>query len=65
MHGIAIGPGDVQRMSASIGILHSEFHPSKVNPVRFLQIWMIPDRVGLPPSYEQKASPIGDLLQSA
>jgi redox-sensitive bicupin YhaK (pirin superfamily) len=54
MHGAAIGPGDVQRMSTNVGILHSEFHLSKVDPVRFLQMWMIPDRVGLPPNYEQK-----------
>jgi quercetin 2,3-dioxygenase len=46
MYGTVIGPGDVQRMSASIGILHTEFNPSKVDPVHFLQIWMIPDRVG-------------------
>lgn len=49
-----IAAGDVQRMSAGTGIRHSEYNPSDKVPLRLLQIWILPDREGLAPGYEQQ-----------
>ena len=52
-----IRPGDVQMMSAGSCIRHSEFNASDKEPVHFLQIWIVPDRVGVVPRYDQKHFP--------
>jgi redox-sensitive bicupin YhaK (pirin superfamily) len=56
-----IRPGELQHMSAGRGVMHSEFNPSQKESVHLLQIWLLPERKGLDPSYEQLAFPDAEL----
>jgi redox-sensitive bicupin YhaK (pirin superfamily) len=60
--GSVISPGDVQRMTAGTGIMHSERNASDTDAVHFLQIWVLPARQRLEPSYEQRAFPVKDRI---
>jgi len=56
-NGRIIRPGEFQYMAAGTGVVHSEYNPSKRNPVHFLQIWIQPDKSGARPAYGEKAYP--------
>ena len=59
-NGEVLRPGEFQRMSAGTGITHSEFNPSATEAVHLYQIWLLPERRGIDPSYEQKRFPEGE-----
>jgi hypothetical protein len=56
-NGSTIRPGELQRMSAGAGVVHSERNASAEHVVHFLQIWIQPRARGIPPGYEQRAFP--------
>jgi quercetin 2,3-dioxygenase len=53
-------PGELQHMSAGSGVRHSEMNPSDTETLHLLQIWLVPNKMGIPPKYEQKRFPIQD-----
>lgn len=52
-----VSVGDIQRMSAGTGVMHSEYNASHCENVKFFQIWIQPNKMGIKPSYEQKNIP--------
>jgi quercetin 2,3-dioxygenase len=59
-HGSVLRPGELQCMTAGTGIRHSEFNPSATDPVHFYQIWILPDRAGHEPHYDQRSFPANE-----
>lgn len=59
-HSLTLRPGEVQRITAGKGIVHSEFNPSDKDRVHLLQIWILPDRKGHTPGYDQREFPLKD-----
>lgn len=59
-HALVLRPGEVQRITAGRGIVHSEYNPSTAEPVHLLQIWILPDRRGHTPGYDQREFPLAE-----
>lgn len=59
-NGSVIRAGEVQYMGAGTGVRHSEFNPSQTEPMRLIQIWVLPEKSGLPPAYGQIPPPAAD-----